>query len=456
MRNLAPNTMNLLYLHSHDTGRCISPYGHAVETPHLQRLAQEGVLFRQAFCVAPTCSPSRAGLLTGCCPHRNGMIGLAHRGARLRDSSQHLAAFLARSGYETALAGVQHETVGPREELGYQHVFAGEPADNCPDWEASIAQAAADFLRRPHDRPFFLACGFIATHRTGRGPQWFNGERSPLGDPRYCRPPAPLPDLPEIRRDFADFRVAAARLDTYMGTVLAALEESSGGENTLVICTTDHGPAFPRMKCNLNDHGTGVMLILRGPGGCTGGTVVDPLVSHLDLFPTVCDLAGLPAPDWLEGRSLLPLVRGEVPALHEELFSEVTYHAAPEPLRSVRTARHRYVRRFLPRPGPVLPNCDDSVSKQEMIRLGWATQPQPAEELYDLALDPQEACNLAAAPASAEVLADLRARLAAWMRSTEDPLLTGRLDPWPGMVVNPADGASHRDEPVPAEPIIVP
>jgi len=74
---------NILYLHSHDTGRTIQPYGHAVATPHLQRLADQGVLFRRAFCAAPTCSPSRAALLTGQCPHSSGMLGLAHRGFRL-------------------------------------------------------------------------------------------------------------------------------------------------------------------------------------------------------------------------------------------------------------------------------------------------------------------------------------------------------------------------------------
>ncbi len=445
---------HIVYLHSHDTGRYIQPYGYDVETPNLQQFAEEGVLFRQAFCVAPTCSPSRAGLLTGTCPHRNGMIGLAHRGARLRDNSQHLAAFLARQGYATALSGFQHEITGAPEELGYQEVFTGGAGEEYPEWELSVARAAGDYLRRPHDRPFFLSCGFVTTHRMGPSPQWFNGEASPVGDPRYCRPPGPLPDLPEIRRDFADFRVAAARLDSYMGMVLAALEEAGLGENTLVICTTDHGIAFPSMKCNLNDHGLGVMLMLRGPG-FTGGQVSDALVSHLDFFPTVCELAGLPAPDWLEGRSLLPLMRGETPTLHEELFSEVNYHAAPEPLRSVRTERYRYVRRFWPRPGPVLPNCDDSVSKHEMLRLGWGSCPRPAEELYDLAFDPLGSCNLAADPAQAEVLVDLRARLERWMRSTEDPLLKGRLDPWPGMRLTPADCQSPREEPLPAEPIIV-
>ena len=97
--------LNILYIHSHDTGRYVQPYGYAVETPRIQQLAEEGVLFRQAFCANPTCSASRSVLLTGRYAHSNRMIGLAHRGSRLNDYRQHLASFLSRNGYETALSG---------------------------------------------------------------------------------------------------------------------------------------------------------------------------------------------------------------------------------------------------------------------------------------------------------------------------------------------------------------
>ena len=89
---------NILYIHSHDTGRYVQPYGHAIPTPHIQRLAEEGVLFRKAFCAAPTCSPSRASLLTGQCPHSNGMLGLAHRGFSMTDYKRHVAHTLRAAG----------------------------------------------------------------------------------------------------------------------------------------------------------------------------------------------------------------------------------------------------------------------------------------------------------------------------------------------------------------------
>lgn len=431
---------NILYLHSHDTGRYIQPYGHAVATPRLQRFAEQGVLYRQAFCAAPTCSASRAALLTGMYPHSNGMLGLAHRGARLKDYRWHLANYLRSHGYETALSGVQHEAAGEwRKELGYEVLANGSD---------EISRQAAAFLKRPHDRPFFLSCGFFLTHRTGKGVQWHNDAASPAGDPRYVRPPAPLPDTPEIRRDFADFAVSAGRLDAAMGTVLDALDEAGLADNTLVIVTTDHGIAFPQMKCNLTDHGTGVMLMLRGPGGFTGGKVVDALVSHVDLFPTICEVAGLTPPPWLQG---VPLSQPR-----DEVFAEVNWHASLEPMRSVRTTRYRYIRRYTPRPGPVLPNCDDSPSKNALRAAGWDTQPLPAEALYDLVFDPNESCNRAGDTQCAAVLQDMRARLDRWMRETGDPLLTGKLEPWPGMIVNPVDDASPQGPTIPATPFTVP
>jgi N-sulfoglucosamine sulfohydrolase len=446
---------NILYLHSHDTGRFIQPYGYAVATPQLQRFAEQGVLFRQAFCAGPTCSPSRAALLTGMYPHSNGMLGLAHRGSRLNDYSRHLSSFLKEHGYATALFGIQHEAHGELvNELGYDAMNT----DAIPD---AVVRNATAFMEQPLSRPFFMSCGFFLTHRTGRGIQWHNDGDSPTGDPRYVRAPAPLPDTPEVRRDIADFAVAAGRLDTAIGAILDALDKNGLAENTLVIITTDHGIAFPRMKCNLTDHGTGVMLMLRGPafaeatagnpGGFTGGKVLDALVSHVDIFPTLCEVIGLPKPDWLQGRSLLPLLNGEA-SIRDEVFSEVNWHAAVEPMRAVRTARYKYIRRYNPETGLVRPNCDDSVSKNELVAAGWNKRSLPAEEFYDLLFDPSEAHSRVDDPGYAAEVADLRERLDRWMLETNDPLLTDRLEPWPGMVINQPDGESPQDPVLPAAP----
>jgi len=428
---------NILYLHSHDTGRYIQPYGHAVETPNLQRLAEEGVLFHQAFTANPTCSPSRASLLTGQSPHGNGMLGLAHRGFSLYDYSRHILHTLRDQGYTSVLSGIQHIAHGEKaaeDIIGYDRVLHTGPGD------AHIP--ACGFLDDMPSQPFFLSVGFFETHRQFP-------EDHPEDEDRYCLPPAPLPNTPETRQDMARYKASARTLDRKMGAVLDALERNGLAENTLVICTTDHGIPFPRMKCNLEDSGTGVMLIMRGPDGFSGGKVVDGLVSQVDIYPTVCEMLGIEAPSWLEGTSILPLIRGESEQVREAVFSEVNYHGAFEPMRSVRTERYKYIRRFVPRGSPVLPNCDDSLSKDVWLRHRWAEMAPVDEKLYDLVFDPNEKNNLSADPAYAETLAEMKRRLHEWMERTADPLLQGDVLPPDTAVVNDPDDPSARSETLP-------
>jgi len=273
----------------------------------------------------------------------------------------------------------------------------------------------------------------------------------PDENPNYTLPPAPLPDTPDNRLDMARFKASARILDEKMGAVLEALERTGLAENTLVICTTDHGIAFPAMKCSLTDHGIGVMLMVRGPGGFEGGKVVDAMVSHIDIFPTVCDLLGIDPPGWLQGVSMMPLVRGEAESVREAVFAEVNYHASFEPKRCVRTKRWKYIRRYDGRSSPVLPNCDDSLSKTTWMDHGWAGMPPAEEQLYDLVFDPNEAGNLAHDPRYAAVLEEMRARLARWREGTGDPLQAdGTGIPVPeGAVVNDPDGITPNAPPIP-------
>ena len=132
----------------------------------------------------------------------------------------------------------------------------------------------------------------------------------------------------------------------------------------------------------------------------------------------------------------MPLIRKEQEQIRDAVFAEVTYHAAYEPQRSVRTSRWKYIRRFDHFSGPVLANCDDSPSKDLLIQYGWKDRPIPPEQLYDLVFDPNEVCNIANDPAMAAVLAEMRARLDDWMRSTNDPLLQGPVAAPPGARLN--------------------
>jgi arylsulfatase A-like enzyme len=425
---------NILYLHSHDTGRYVQPYGHFVPTPNIQLLADQGVLLREAFAAASTCSGSRASLVTGQYPHANGMIGLAHRGFVLNDYSHHLVHTLRDAGYHSELIGEQHVSADDRI-LGYDcvHKIDTHHVD-------TVAPLAVDFLRQAPPEPFFLSVGFFETHRS-----FF--EPSSVRDTLYSQPPTGMPDLPAVRQDMASFKASARSLDQGVGAVLNALLAGGLTERTLVVFTTDHGLAFPGAKATLSDRGIGVSLIMRGPGGFTGGRVIDALVSQIDLYPTLCELAGLEQPDFLQGVSLMPLVRAETDQIRDEVFAELTYHAAYEPQRAIRTERHKYVRRYVDG-GPVLANCDDSPTKELLIELGWADRPLDREQLYDLALDPDEARNLATEPACADLLAELRGRLDDWMTATGDPLLHGPVPAPAGALVNAPDARSADEPPI--------
>jgi arylsulfatase A-like enzyme len=423
---------NIVYLHSHDTGRYVQPYGHQIQTPNMQRLADQGLLFRQAFCAAPSCSGSRACLLTGQWAHVNGMTGLAHRGWKLHDYGRHIVHPLREAGYWSALIGEQHVSEDPGV-LGYDHVVEiGTTKVH------SIAPAAQQLIRSRPPQPFFLSIGFFETHR-----EFF--EPSSVRDALYGAPPAHLPDTPETRADMASFKASARSLDQGVGAVLHALDEQGMADDTLIVLTTDHGLPFPGAKGTLSDRGLGTLLIMRGPGGFLGGHVTDALVSQVDLYPTLCELAGAPAPDGLSGTSLLPLARREVAEVREELFAELTYHAAYDPQRAIRTPRHKLIRHFGERLLPVLPNVDDSPSKELLLAAGWGEQPRPRLELYDLLADPGEMRNLAGNEAFTELRAELDARLEAWMRETGDPLLDGPVPVPPGGFVNDPAGRSARE-----------
>lgn len=425
--------LNIVHLHAHDGGRMVAPYGYNTPTPRLQELAEQGVTFRQAFCAAPSCSPSRAALLTGRHPHCCGMHGLASAkyGFALEQPERHLSHFLSDRGYETAVAGVQHEVQGPLvgpEVLGYEH-WLNHNEHGRPMMRRTLG-AAIGFLERDHDRPFFLSCGFEAPHRdnSNEGRRHSPDADAPFVeqlDGRWTRPPAPVPDTPTTRQDWASFCDGIGRMDAKMGAVIDAIDRTGLTDSTLIIATMDHGPAWPHGKGNLTDMGLGVMLLMRGPAGSgfEGGRVCDALVSQIDIYPMLCELLGFDPPDWLQGVSLLPLIDGRAETVRDHVFGEQGWHCRTcDPQRSIRTDRYRYIRRK--EDAEHLRIVDPGPTNDWLVGLGYRDWPRGAELLYDLWFDPIEMNNLADEPQYAAVLADLRRRLDEWMKRTGDPFMT--------------------------------
>src|ERR671929_182950 len=193
---VATRPPNVLYLHSHDTGRHVEPYGKPVATPNIQHLAHQGALFREAFCAVPTCSGSRACLLTGQYGHSNGLIGLAHRGFELRDYREHIVNTLRKAGYWSALIGEQHISKRP-DIIGYDRVVK-VPTTHV----SSVAPIASRLIGEPPPQPFFLSVGFFETHREFFAP-------SSVSDALYSEPPPNLQGLsllPIVRGEADEIR----------------------------------------------------------------------------------------------------------------------------------------------------------------------------------------------------------------------------------------------------------
>lgn len=432
--------MNLIYIHTHDSGRVFSPYGYAVPSDHLLDFAKEATTFTNAYCVNPTCSPSRAGLLTGTWPHQNGMLGLAQRGFGLNDPEKHLCRFLKRNGYHTVLSGVQHEVdfylnVDSSNTLGYDEVLTHNPKQYRQEdlhlWDEENADEVIQFLeRRKKDQPFFISYGMHSTHRP------FPIEVDQQVDENYVKPCSPIFNNEENRHDYAQYLTSAKNADACFGRIIEALKKNDLLEQTVILFTTDHGVPYPYNKCSLSDKGIGVSLIMRVPHSIMQGKVSDALLSHIDVFPTLCDLLNLEHPDYLEGRSFAKIFEGEKEA-DPYIFAEVNFHTSYEPIRCVRAERYKYIRYYDTTHLKTNPsNSDSSVPKDFYLKHGFAEANKDEEALYDLYYDPDEKNNLIDAPELQSIKEELRHQLKQFQIKTQDPLLQGKLPILPTYKVN--------------------
>lgn len=438
--------MNIIYIHTHDSGRFWSPYGYNMPTPNIMDFAQTATVFRHCYCAGPTCSPSRAGLLTGMNSHSNGMQGLASRGWQLNDYNQHLVSHLKGNGYQTILCGIQHEAPDYNM-IGYDHVVGSQEfnmnstENSMEQWDYDNCDCICNFLNNyKEEAPFFLSFGLFNTHRE------FPVADHKTFNPDYIVPPAPLYDCDINRKDMADYMASVKVVDDCVGQVLTLLDEKNIADDTMVILTTDHGIAFPKMKCTLLDTGIGVALIVRYPDNKLAGKATDALVSQLDVFPTICELIGTEKPYHLEGVSLVPIFQGETTTVRDCIFSEVTYHAAYEPKRCVRTDRYKLIRYFDFHNGIVPANIDECPSKDLLMENGHMDTKRPREVLYDLLLDPSESHDISQNPTYSAIYDELSTKLETWMKSTDDPILRyGSRIPMPvGAQVNPLNCLNPR------------
>ena len=429
---------NVLLIHSHDLGRYLGCYGAPIETPNIDSLARDGVLFEEHYASAPQCTPSRSSMMTGRYPHENGLMGLAHGSWELHDDERVLPQYLGAAGFETHLFGLQHISQDT-DKLGYDYIHSEgnlypgvSPAVHEANRGKTVARVVSSFLEREvYDAPFFASVGFFELHRVeeDNGRFGFDADYYEPDDPDTIRPLSYLPDRRGIRHDLAEMHGMVYAVDDAVGTIVDALADAGIEDETLLVFTTEHGIAFPRAKGSCYDAGIEAALVLRYPGVADDGERYSELIANVDLLPTILDLVDVDVPNRVSGRSFCPLLTDDDYEERERLFAEMTWHDMYNPVRSIRTDQYKYVRNFwhLPR---VYLSADVFASESgREVRETFATPLRPYEELYDLAETPQEDENVVYEPRYQDVRLDLSEQLHEWMAETDDPLLDGPVPP---------------------------
>lgn len=430
---------NVVLLIADDLGLQVGCYGDAVaKTPNVDALAKSGTRFTHAFASVSSCSSSRATILTGLPTHACGQYGLAHA-----THNQHsfrnvrgLPALLAPAGYRSGVIAKLH--VQPKEVYPFD-----VEVQNSGRNPVLIAAEVKKFIADSGDKPFFLLVGFTDPHRAAKG--FANDGKYPADvpavkfDPKTLPVPYHLPDQPEVRAELAEYYQSVARLDDGVGRVLKELADAKKLDDTLVIFVSDNGIPFPGAKTTLYDAGVRLPMIVRKPGQ-KAGVASSAMVSWTDIAPTVLDWCRVkPAAGKKEialpGRSVLPTLEQEKTEGWDAVYGSHQFHEITMyyPMRMVRTRGHKLIVNLAhPLEYPSASDLWGSDMWQGVLKRGdkmmgsrevKAFLHRPKEELFDVTADPNELKNLAADPALAKTLEDLRGKLATWREKTNDPWL---------------------------------
>ncbi len=491
---------NILFAFADDWGKYASAYAKVetwpgpnmvVKTPTFDRIADKGVLFKHAFVTAPSCTPCRSSLLSGQYFFRTGM-GAILQGAKwdsaipsyplmLRDPGYHIG-----ETYKVWSPGTPRDAPYGAGKYGYEksgnrfngfsqittkRVVGGMSVKDAKQvlYDEVVGNFNAFLADRDGDRPFCYWFGPTLVHR-----KWTKGSGMDLWgiapDDLKGKLPKFLPDVYEVRQDFADYLGEVQAFDTALGLILKRLEAVGELDKTVVVVSGDHGaPGFPRGKCNLYDFGVQVPLAIWWPGQ-PGGRVVDDFVNLMDLAPTFLELGGVTAPKVMTGKSLVPVLKSEVQGLvdkkrswvitgRERHVAKVRDGQLPYPQRALRTADYLYIINFAPDRWPMgnpynitkdsapeyqlLENntfitygdLDASPTKAWLIErrndVKWrwhydfAFAKRPREELYVLADDPDQLNNVAGEKKFAAVKESLNRQLMGQLKKARDPRVLG-------------------------------
>jgi N-sulfoglucosamine sulfohydrolase len=436
---------NIVLIVADDQGQDAGCYGNSViQTPNLDALAADGVMFSQAFATTASCSASRSVILTGLHNHRTGQYGHAHDYHHFQgyQDLKSLPVLLGKAGYRTATIGKFH--VAPEQVYRFdQHLEAN--ARNT----VQMAERSKPFITADSAKPFFLYFCPTDPHRGGgqnkdepTKPNRFGNrpEGYPGVEPIRYRPedvvvPAFLPDSPATRAELAQYYQSVSRIDQGVGRLISILREAGVYQSTLIVYISDHGIAFPGAKTTTYEPGLRSPCIVRNPYLDRKGVVNQGMVSWVDITPTLLEFAGaLAQAPGLHGRSFLPILDQESPPGWDEVFASHTFHEVTMyyPMRVIRGRQFKLIWNIAHGlPYPFASDLWAATTWQDRFRKGMQALygkrtvqdyiHRPEFELYDLKSDPDEVRNLAYLPSHTRTLEELKKKLKAFQVRTEDP-----------------------------------
>jgi N-sulfoglucosamine sulfohydrolase len=393
-------------------------YGNpVVRTPHIDRLASQGIKYNSSFLTASSCSPSRCSIIAGRYPHNTGAAELH---TPLPKGMPTLPGELKKSGYYTAAAGKWH--LGPHARAAFDLVVEqGNGVGGEEKWVATLQE-------RPKDKPFFMWFASFDAHR-----DWQPDKQRKPHDAAQVRVPPYLVDGAGTRQDLAFYYDEIQRLDGFVGAVVQELRNQAILENTLILVMADNGRPFPRAKTRVYDSGMKTPFVLHWPEGIRGrGFESNSLISVIDIAPTFLELAGLQVGATFQGVSFRKCIKNPHSDHRQYIFAEHNWHDYEAHERMVRTGRFLYVvnnRPNLANQGPADSNRSPSYGELKSARdagilnaaqVDVFMKPRAHEELFDCLNDPEQLCNIAANESFRDTLALMRHVLDEWIIATGD------------------------------------
>ena len=412
--------------------------------PNLTQLATQSMSFQHAHVNIAICAPSRGVIATGRYGHNSGLFGFN----KLSKKIPTVFGTFQDAGYLTGVLGkVSHSTPDLNFVWDYMHDYGELGSGRSP---AKYYGYCREFFARckSENKQFYFMVNSHDPHRPFHNPDKpmrQAEEPSRLFSPEEIAVPSYLPDLPGVRGELSHYYNSVRRFDDTLGRILQALDESGMADNTLLVLITDNGSAFPFAKANTYLASTRTPCLVRWPGVVEPGSVDRThLISEVDFFPTFMEATGIQPPAGLDGRSIVPLLRGETQDGRDYVFTQIDYTIGgpAKPMRCIQDKRYGYIFNAFSNGKFSYRNNNEGLTMKAMVEAGQADPAIQArvdmfrhrvpQEFYDLESDPGSTKNLIDSPEHQELAKKYQDRLRKWMVETNDhclPAFDVRNDP---------------------------